>query len=347
MFYYNIKNGRAACSSDLETTERERPNQQNGTFIVPDNLPFIDRRKHMTEKLEAPPQLVINSTPEQSRLRINLGKKKNSAHLPRVSKQVVLRADIHSKTVPERDGAGKKELIRDVQVEILKGDLVALLGGSGAGKTTVMNCLNGMDQRGVTGTVSFCGRDLYQNFDQIKWMIGSVPQQNELHTMLSVEEELKEAAVIRLPAETKSKEIKKRVNDTIHTLKLDAVRKSKISMLSGGEQKRVNIGIELVADRLLLCLDEPDAGLDPASKRELFTILRDLAHKRDKSVIVIIHDVAEIALFDKIIMMAKVDNVGRLAFSGSPQDAKRHFGVEDLRDAYTIIAQEPERFLSK
>lgn len=347
MFYYNIKNGRAACSSDLETTERERPNQQNGTFIVPDNLPFIDRRKHMTEKLEAPPQLVINSTPEQSRLRINLGKKKNSAHLPRVSKQVVLRADIHSKTVPERDGAGKKELIRDVQVEILKGDLVALLGGSGAGKTTVMNCLNGMDQRGVTGTVSFCGRDLYQNFDQIKWMIGSVPQQNELHTMLSVEEELKEAAVIRLPAETKSKEIKKRVNDTIHTLKLDAVRKSKIGKLSGGEQKRVNIGIELVADRLLLCLDEPDAGLDPASKRELFTILRDLAHKRDKSVIVIIHDVAEIALFDKIIMMAKVDNVGRLAFSGSPQDAKRHFGVEDLRDAYTIIAQEPERFLSK
>ncbi len=76
----------------------------------------------------------------------------------------------------------------------------------------------------------------------------------------------------------------------------------------------MNIGIELVADRLLLCLDEPDAGLDPASKRELFTILRDLAHKRDKSVIVIIHDVAEIALFDKVIMMAKIDNVGRLAF---------------------------------
>ena len=262
-------------------------------------------------------------------------------------KELVLDADIRSKTVSDHESGGKKELIRDVRVQVLKGDLVALLGGSGAGKTTVMNCINGVDQSGVSGKISFCGQNLYEKFDQLKSRIGNVPQQIELHTMLSVEEELKEAALIRLPASTKRKEIKRRVDEAIHTLKLDAVRKSKIAKLSGGEQKRVNIGVELVADRMLLCLDEPDAGLDPASKRELFLILRDLAKKRDKSMIVIIHDIAEIALFDKVIMMAKVHNVGRLAFCGTPEKAKQHFGVEDLRDAYVKLAQAPEEYIAK
>ena len=112
----------------------------------------------------------------------------------------------------------------------------------------------------------------------------------------------------------------------------------------GGEQTRVNVGIELVADRDFLCLDEPDQGLSPNYKHELFEILQNLAHKHGKSVLSIIHDVSEIDMFDQVIMLAKVDGVGRLAFSGSPEKAREFFGC-DIRDAYALLERDPGRFV--
>lgn len=260
------------------------------------------------------------------------------------TKNVLIKADINSKKVDNNSGSGKKELIRDVHLEVKEGSLVALLGSSGAGKTTVMNCLNGMDINGVDGRVFLKDEDLYENFERLKFIIGSVPQKEVFHPMLTVEEELKEAAIMRLPRDTTPSEINNHVNETIRKLGLESVRKSKIQKCSGGEQRRVNIGIELVADRKILCLDEPDAGLDPGTKKELFTILQQLAHNENKSILVIIHDVSDIELFDQIIMMAKVNNVGRLAFSGSPKGAKDYFGT-DLKEAYTKLSIEPEKYV--
>ena len=128
-------------------------------------------------------------------------------------------------------------------------------------------------------------------------------------------------------------------------LSMTGVRKNKNSKLSGGEQTRVNVGIELVADRDLLCLDEPDQGLSPNYKHELFEIMRNLAHSNGKSVLTIIHDVSEIDLFDQVIMLAKVDGVGRLAFSGTPDEARKHFGVTDIKDAYSLLEKNPEKYV--
>ena len=116
------------------------------------------------------------------------------------------------------------------------------------------------------------------------------------------------------------------MNRTLEILGITGVRKNKNSKLSGGEKTRVNIGIELVADRDLLCLDEPDQGLDPKYKHEVFQIMRDLAHKNGKSVLSIIHDVSEIDMFDQVIMLVKADGVGRLAFSGTPAQMREKFG---------------------
>lgn len=263
------------------------------------------------------------------------------------ARRIILKANIRSKKVINNSGKdrGMKEIVRNVHLEVREGSLVALLGSSGAGKTTVMNCLNGMDRTGVDGQVLFYNEDLYRNFERMKFFIGSVPQQNVVHPMLTVEEELREAAIIRLPADMTGREIQERVEDTLQALGLEAVRKSRIHKLSGGEQKRVNIGIELVADRCLLCLDEPDAGLDPETKKELFTLLRELAHKKKKSILVIIHDVTEIDLFDQVILMTKYNNVGCLAFSGSPKDARAYFGVENFRDVYGVVAQNPSKYV--
>ncbi len=291
-----------------------------------------------------------DANPHSSGLIINMGgsKKKRKTRASGVAshtKRNILRADIRSKSVNNKNGPGKKVLIRDIQVEVKVGSLVALLGSSGAGKTTLMNCLNGSDQDMVDGTVYFMDKDLFPNFDRLKFYIGSVPQENRIHMQLSVEEEFREAAQLRLPSTTTDEEIEQRVNRTLELLNLTQVRGSKNQQLSGGEKKRVNIGIELVADRKLLCLDEPDAGLDPESKKELFTILRNLAHKNGKGILVIIHDVSEIDLFDQVIMLTKVDNVGRLAFSGPPAEALEHFGVTNLKDVYSKIKENPGLYI--
>lgn len=259
-------------------------------------------------------------------------------------KKAVLVADIKTKKVKNNSGAGMKELIRDIHMEIQEGTLVALLGTAGAGKSTVMNCLNGMDLQGVQGRVLYRGVDLMRNFEEMKYLIGSVPQKKIFHAAFTPEEEFTQAAMLRLPADTSEAEIKRRVDRTLEMLSMTGVRKNRNSKLSGGEQTRVNVGIELVADRDLLCLDEPDQGLSPNYKHELFEIMRNLAHTYGKTVLSIIHDVSEIDMFDQVVMLAKVDGVGRLAFSGTPAEAREYFGC-DIRDAYALLERDPKRFV--
>ena len=105
----------------------------------------------------------------------------------------------------------------------------------------------------------------------------------------------------------------------------------RIAKCSGGEKRRVSIGMELVADKQFLCLDEPEANLDPGNKRNLFETLRNLAHSEGKLILSIIHDVSDIDLFDKIIIMNKVDNVGRLAFFGHGRTKHESILEEKLR----------------
>ena len=91
---------------------------------------------------------------------------------------VILCADIKSRKVKNNRGFGKKELIKDIKLEIQEGTLVAIIGGTGAGKSTVMNCLNGSDTGGMEGSIEYKGIDLIKKFSQMKWIIGSVPQEN-------------------------------------------------------------------------------------------------------------------------------------------------------------------------
>lgn len=258
--------------------------------------------------------------------------------------RTILKANIETRMVPNREGTGKKELIRDVRLSFKEGTLTALLGGAGAGKSTVMNCLDGAEYAGMIGKVELNGVDLVKNYERIKYQIGIVEQKEVFHDSLKVEMELAHAAKRKLPKDTKKSEIRERVNETLNQLGIFNVRKNLISKCSGGERRRVHIGIELVADRPMLFLDEPDAGLDPGNKRNLFETLQKLAHEGGKTVIAIIHDVSDIELFDNVIIMNKVDNVGRLAYIGTPQGAKEHFGC-DIKDVYQLMGENPGKYV--
>lgn len=259
-------------------------------------------------------------------------------------KPVLLSARIRHKYVKESSGYGRKELLRDVNIDIQEGTLVAILGTAGAGKSTLMNCLNGMETAGLEGQILYRGQDLVQNFSRFQYLIGSVPQKKTFHPTYTPEQEFTDAAILRMPRGTGRKEIQRVVDNTIQSLHMDKVRKTKNSRLSGGEQTRVNLGIELVADRALLCLDEPDQGLSPDLKHEVFVILRELAHRDGRCILAIIHDVSEIDLFDQVIILVKSDNVGRLAFSGTPEEARSYFGTE-IKNVYSLLEKDPDRYI--
>lgn len=259
---------------------------------------------------------------------------------------VVLTANIQSKKV--KVGAlikHDKELLRDIQLDIKEGTLVAVLGTAGAGKSTLMGCLSGLDQKGVTGSVVYRGVDLVKNLNQIKYLIGNVPQEKVFRPELTPEQTLQEAAELRLSADTSKEDIRKRVESTLEMLSMTKVKDTLNSRLSGGEKTRVNVGIDLVADRDIYFLDEPEQGLSPNLRDELYVFLRDLAHTHGKTIVTIIHDVSSIDMFDQVIFLVKANGTGRLAFSGSPSDCKQHFKESSFAKIYALLEANPEKYV--
>lgn len=261
---------------------------------------------------------------------------------------VILSANVQSKKVKVSSKVPfvkqDKELLRDIRLDIREGTLVAVLGTAGAGKSTLMGCLSGLDQKGVTGSVVYRGVDLIKNLNQIKYLIGNVPQEKVIRPELTPEKAFLESAELRLSAETTKEQIRQRVEETLKLLSMTRVRDTLNSRLSGGEQTRVNVGIDLVADRDIYFLDEPEQGLSPNLRDELYVFLRDLAHNHGKTIIAIIHDVSCIDMFDQVIFLVKADGVGRLAFSGTPEEGSKHFGVP-IAKAYALLEENPEKYV--
>lgn len=258
-----------------------------------------------------------------------------------LKRSVILSANIKSKKVENG-----KELLKDIELKIREGTLVAILGTAGAGKSVLMGCLSGMDQKNVEGSILYRGIDLVKNLEQIKYLIGYVPQEKIIRPELTPEATFTEAARLRLSAELTNDEIRGRVDRVLKLLSMEKVKNTRNSKLSGGEQTRVNIGIELVADRDIYFLDEPDQGLSPNLRDQLYSILQNLSHKHGKTIITIIHDVSSIDLFDQIIFLVKENNVGRLAFSGTPQEASAYFGVPAAK-VYKLLEDNPSKYVER
>ena len=260
---------------------------------------------------------------------------------------VILKADIETKWGKSYYGDGIKEFLRDIHLEIKEGTLVALLGAAGADETILMNCLGGKYLEGVRGRVVYRDVDLMQNYERMKFLIGSVPQTWRIHQSFTPEQDLRMAARKRLPADTTDAEIEAQVDKTLEMLRLNGVRNNPNKKLTGCERTRLNIGLELVADRDLLCLDEPDQGLSPNYREELFEIMGNLAHESGKTVLATIRDVFWIDMFDQVIMLAKADGVGQLAFAGTPEEGRSYFGESDFNKVYALLDTDPARYINK
>lgn len=234
-------------------------------------------------------------------------------------------------------GKGNKQIkiLNDISLSILPGEFVAVVGGSGAGKSTLLSALTGFTPA-TEGQVYYNGIDYYQHFDLFRASLGYVPQDDIIHKNLTVEQVLNYSARLRLPPDTTAEERKARVEQAMAQLQLTERRDTQVSQLSGGQRKRVSIGVELLNEPGLFFLDEPTSGLDPGLEESMMYLFRDLS-RQGRTVVVITHATKNITVCDKVIFLARG---GFLAFYGTPKEALEYFQVEDFTGIYRRLESE-------
>ena len=235
----------------------------------------------------------------------------------------------------------KKYLLRDIHMYIQPGHMVLLLGGSGAGKTTYINAVNGYEK--AKAEVVLNGHNMYKEYKDMQYDIGFVPQQDLMRGSDSVFRTLMDAATLRLPSAFTHEEREQRVEEVMEIFGLTPVKNNLVVKLSGGQRKRLSIAMEFISNPTLFILDEPDSGLDGVMARELFLQLRKIADQ-GKIIIVITHTPDRVIdLFDDVIVLAKDANrTGRLAWFGSIDGARKFFGKEKMEEIVKSVNRQEE-----
>ena len=236
----------------------------------------------------------------------------------------------------------KLTLLKNINLTINSGEMVLILGGSGAGKTTFMNAVMGYEK--ADGQIFHGETDIYNEYDQMKYEIGFVPQQDLLRGSDTVYDTLNNAADMKMPRSAPAEERAARVDEVLSLLGLQREQGSLVSKLSGGQRKRLSIAVEYIANPSLFFLDEPDSGLDGIMARSLNDNLRVIADE-GKIVMVITHSPDRVAhLYDKIIVLAKstTDNCGHLAYYGPIKGALEFFDADSLEGVVKRINRPDE-----
>jgi ABC-type multidrug transport system ATPase subunit len=234
-------------------------------------------------------------------------------------------ADQVSRTVRGRT------LVDGVSLSVEAGEMVALIGGSGAGKTSLLETLIGLHAPS-SGSVTVDGVDVARDRREVD--VGLVPQDDIIHVDLPLRATLRYAARLRLPRTVSNTELDQVVDRVLSDLELADRADVVVRNLSGGQRKRASIAVELLTRPAVLALDEPTSGLDPATSREVLAVLRRIADA-GTTVLLTTHAPDDVLSCDRVVVLAPG---GRLAFDGAPEAAAPWFGVPDLGGVYAAVA---------
>lgn len=236
-----------------------------------------------------------------------------------------------------------KTILNDISLAIHPREFVGLMGPSGCGKSTLMDALNGL-RPASSGNVFINDLDLYNNFNAVRRSIGYVPQRDILHDSLTVEKTLYYAAKLRLPAGTSLQAITNIVDQTIESVGLTEQRQTAFRQLSGGQQKRLSLALELLTKPNFLFLDEPTSPLDPETTENMMMLFRQLADE-GRIVVMVTHKFEKFREMHQIAMLTRG---GRLAYFGPPTEALTYFGCKEPGDIYRHIgAHDPEELSNR
>ncbi|MDR2577300.1 MAG: FHA domain-containing protein [Chitinispirillales bacterium] len=221
-----------------------------------------------------------------------------------------------------------KKILDNVNLTIEPGAFVAFLGASGAGKSMLSKVLSG--QLAPTS-----GRLFLNGFPATKFSaafargIGYVSQQILLRPELTVWETLTDQSLIRLPGDSTARERLIRAEEVLDIMELTRQRDRRVANLSGGEARRLHVGVELLASPAVVILDEPLAGLDPGLIGKFMQLFRRICDK-GHTLILITHNLEKLELCDRAVYIQG----GKVLFSGAPGEICAHFGVEEIARVY-------------
>jgi ABC-2 type transport system ATP-binding protein len=232
---------------------------------------------------------------------------------------------------------GSEEALRGISFEIAEGEVFGLLGPNGAGKTTTVEILEGYRRRDG-GSVEVLGFDPQRAERRFRERIGVVLQQSQLFPNLTVHEtHVLFAGYYERPRD---------VDEVIRLVGLDEKRDARIRLLSGGQQRRLDLGIALVGDPDLLFLDEPTTGFDPAARRAAWEMIRAL-RSLGKTILLTTHYLDEAQqLADRVAVLRS----GRIVTLGTPAEltgGSLEAEIRYRRDGELVVlrTEEPTRVL--
>ncbi len=239
-----------------------------------------------------------------------------------------------------------KQLLDHISLTARPGTLTAIIGGSGAGKTTLSRVIAGYTSPS-TGSVTFEGHNIHTEYASLRSRVGMVPQDDVVHRQLTVNQALGYAAELRLPPDTSKADRAQVVAQVLEELELTKHAETRVDKLSGGQRKRASVALELLTGPSLLILDEPTSGLDPALDRQVMMMLRQLADA-GRVVLVVTHSVAYLDVCDQILLLAPG---GKTAFLGPPSQIGAAMGTTNWADIFAKVGADPDeanrRFLAE
>ncbi|XP_035743056.1 phospholipid-transporting ATPase ABCA1-like [Vespa mandarinia] len=231
--------------------------------------------------------------------------------------------------------------LKGISVDFYKGQITALLGHNGAGKTTLMSIITGVITE-TEGKVFINGKNLKHNLDEIRNDLGLCPQENMLFPDLNVFEQIEFFGLLKNKAKTRQ-QIKRDVENLLVKLQITEKRNYLPSKLSGGQKRRICLGMALIGDASTLILDEPTSGMDPESRRDTWDII--LKMRGQKTIIISTHNMEEADILgDRIAII----HGGLLKSYGTAMFLKKQYGHGHIEVVLSTKSWcDPEKVINK
>ena len=229
---------------------------------------------------------------------------------------------------------GDFRAVDDISFSVKKGEIFGFLGANGAGKTTAMHMLIGLNQP-TSGTGRVCGFDIRTEYEDIKRHIGYMSQKFSLYEDLTVAENIRLFAGIY---GMKDAEIARKTDDLLSQLQFTEHKDDLVGSLPLGWKQKLAFSVSIFHEPGVVFLDEPTGGVDPATRRQFWELIYDAAH-RGITVFVTTHYMDEAEYCDRISIM--VD--GKISAMGTPEELKRSLHQPDMDSVFTYLARKATR----
>ena len=222
---------------------------------------------------------------------------------------------------------GEIKAVDGINFKVREGELFAFLGINGAGKSTTISIICGQLKKDA-GKVTVNGKDIETNHNEIKRELGVVFQNSVLDMPLTVTDNLRSRAALY---GIHGKEFDERLEELASLLDFEDLLKRTVGKLSGGQKRRIDIARALIHSPKILILDEPTTGLDPQTRKKLWSVIENLRREQKMTVFLTTHYMEEAAEADYVVILDR----GRIAAEGTPLELKNKY-TGDFISLYNV-----------